>query len=138
MLDAIELLKRYASTSGKSRYYEATDTVPLDGVVPKSWRHAVIDDRGRVERLPYELCVLVALRDAIRRREVFIDDARRWRDPDHDLPADFEASKDLHYESLRQPTDRRPSSTTCVNAWSSHSPGSTGRSPTTRAVGRGS
>ncbi len=89
MLDAIELLKRYASTSGKSRYYEATDTVPLDGVVPKSWRPAVIDDRGHVERIPYELCVLVALRNAIRRRAVFIDDARRWRDPDHDLPADF-------------------------------------------------
>ena len=105
VLDAIELLKRYASTSGKSRYYEATDTVPLDGVVPKSWRPAVIEDRGRVERIPYELCVLVALRDAIRRREVFIDDARRWRDPDHDLPADFEASKDVHYGSLRQPTD---------------------------------
>jgi hypothetical protein len=35
----------------------------------------------------------------------FIDDPRRWRDPDHDLLADFEASKDVHYESLRQPTD---------------------------------
>ena len=49
--------------------------------------------------------MLVALRDAIRRREVFIDGARRWRDPDHDLPADFDATKRLHYESLRQPTD---------------------------------
>ena len=105
VLDAIELLKRYSSTTGKTRYYEPDDTVPLDGVVPKSWRPAVIDDRGRVERIPYELCVLVALRDAIRRREVFIDDARRWRDPDDDLPRDFEASKELHYESLRQPTD---------------------------------
>lgn len=62
-------------------------------------------DRGRVERIPYELCVLVALRDAIRRREVFIGDARRWRDPDHDLPADFDTTRDVHYESLRQPTD---------------------------------
>ena len=105
VLDAIELLKRYSSTTGKTRYNEPDDTVPLDGVVPKSWRPAVIDDRGRVERIPYELCVLVALRDAIRRREVFIDDARRWRDPDDDLPRDFEASKELHYESLRQPTD---------------------------------
>jgi TnpA family transposase len=105
VLDSIELLKRYAATTGKSRFYEATDTVPLDGVVPRAWRPAVIDDRGRVERIPYELCVLVALRDAIRRREVYIDDARRWRDPDHDLPADYEASKDVHYESLRQPTN---------------------------------
>jgi hypothetical protein len=34
--------------------------VPADGVV---------DEDGRVERLPYELCVLIALRDALRRRE---------------------------------------------------------------------
>ena len=107
VLDAIDLLKRYASRTGKARYYETTDTVPIDGVVPKSWRAAVIDDGGRVERIPYELCVLVVLRDAIRRREVFINDARRWRDPDQDLPADFEATKDVHYESLRQPTDPR-------------------------------
>jgi TnpA family transposase len=105
VLDAIELLKRYATMSGKSRYYETDDDVPIDGVVPRSWRLAVIDDRDRVERIPYELCVLVALRDAIRRREVFIEDARRWRDPDHDLPADFETTRDVHYESLRQPTD---------------------------------
>jgi TnpA family transposase len=105
VLDAIELLKRYALTSGKSRYFAPEDIVPLDGVVPKSWRAAVIDDRGRVERIPYELCVLVSLRDAIRRREVFVDDARRWRDPDHDLPADFDTSKNVHYEALRQPTD---------------------------------
>ena len=65
----------------------------------------MIDDHGRVERIPYELCVLVALRDAIRRREVFIEDAHRWRDPDHDLPANFETTRNVHYESLRQPTD---------------------------------
>ena len=138
VLDAIDLLKRYASRTGKARYYETTDTVPIDGVVPKSWRAAVIDDGGRVERIPYELCVLVALRDAIRRREVFINDARRWRDPDQDLPADFEATKDVHYESLRQPTDPGPSLRTYVNAWSWRSPASTGPSWTIRAVGCGS
>jgi TnpA family transposase len=105
VLDAIELLKRYAAKEGKARYYSADDVVPLDGVVPKSWRAAVVDDRDRVERIPYELCVLVSLRDAIRRREVFVDDARRWRDPDHDLPADFDTTRTMHYESLRKPTD---------------------------------
>lgn len=33
------------------------------------WCEAVIDDKDRVERIPYELCVLKALREAIRRRE---------------------------------------------------------------------
>ena len=40
VLDAIELLKRYAVMSGKPRYYAIDDTVPLDGVVPKSWHAA--------------------------------------------------------------------------------------------------
>ena len=90
----------------------------------------MIDDRGRVERIPYELCVLVALRAAIRPREVYFDDARRWRDPDHDLPADFEATKDVHYESLRQPTDPASSSATPANECGSRSTGSIRRSPT--------
>ncbi|MGW5171565.1 hypothetical protein ACWEQ1_29810 [Streptomyces nodosus] len=42
----------------------------MDGVVPEQWRAAVVDDKGRVERIPYELCVLVSLRDALRRREI--------------------------------------------------------------------
>jgi TnpA family transposase len=105
VLDALDLLKRYANIVGKTRFYDSEETVPLDGVVPKNWLSAVVDDRGRVERIPYELCVLVALRNAIRRREVFVDSARRWRDPDHDLPADFETTRAAHYESLRQPTD---------------------------------
>ena len=44
--------------------------MPLDGVVPEAWREAVVDERGRVERIPYELCVLIALREALRRREI--------------------------------------------------------------------
>jgi hypothetical protein len=34
-----------------------------------------------VERVPYELCVLIALREALRRREVWVEGAGRWRDP---------------------------------------------------------
>lgn len=51
--------------------------------------------------------MLVALRDAIRRREIHIAGATRWRDPEDDLPADFEASRDVHYAALRQPMDPR-------------------------------
>jgi TnpA family transposase len=65
----------------------------------------VVDDTGRAERIPYELCVLKALREAIRRREVYVVGANRWRDPEDDLPADFEANRDAHYEAIRQPLD---------------------------------
>jgi hypothetical protein len=105
VLDAIALLKTYASKSGTIRFFDTDDKVPLDGVVRASWRAAVVDERGRIERIPYELCVLDALRDAIRRSEVFVEGARRWHDPDRDLPVDFDANKQAHYEALRQPTD---------------------------------
>ena len=41
----------------------------------------MVDEHGRIERVPYELCVLVALRDAIRRREVYVDGARPVAQP---------------------------------------------------------
>ena len=105
VMDALDLLRRYVSRSGQERWYDAADKVPIDGVVPAAWREAVVDDRDRVERIPYELCVLKALRDALRRREIYVAGAQRWRNPEEDLPADFELNRDVHYAALRQPLD---------------------------------
>ena len=79
--------------------------MPLDAVVPKAWREAVIDDRGRVERIPYELCTLIALRDGLRRREIYVSGGNRWRNPEDDLPGDFDTARQVHYAALRQPLD---------------------------------
>jgi hypothetical protein len=105
VMDAIDLLRRYAARPGQDRWYDEEERVPIDGVVPSEWREAVVDEQGRVERIPYELCVLKALRDAIRRREVYVVGANRWRNPEDDLPADFELNRDVHYDALRQPLD---------------------------------
>lgn len=105
IIDALGLLARYAQRSGRIRCYGSGEVVPLVGVVPAEWREAVVDGTGRVERVPYELCVLRALREAIRRREVWVVGASRWRDPDADLPQDFEADRERHYAALRQPLD---------------------------------
>ena len=72
VMDAIDLLARYAGTDSDQKLYAAGEKVPVDGVVPKAWLDGVVDDVGRVERIPYELCVLIALRDAPRRREVYV------------------------------------------------------------------
>ncbi|MFJ1930471.1 MULTISPECIES: Tn3 family transposase [unclassified Streptomyces] len=105
VMDAMKLLEKYAEVDGKTRFYDAGDEVPMEGVVRKDWREAVVDDKGRVERIPYELCVLVALKDAIRRREIYIEGAARWRNPEDDLPGDFEATRTVHYAAIRQPMD---------------------------------
>lgn len=85
------------------RVYAAGAKVPIEGVVPKAWQDAVTDDKGRVERIPYELCVLIALREALRRREIWVEGAGRWRDPEEDLPENFEDNRDVHYAALGKP-----------------------------------
>jgi TnpA family transposase len=105
IMDALDLLRRYADIDGKVRFYAEADRVPVQGVVPKAWGEAVVDDRGRIERIPYELCTLIALRDALRRREVYVRGGNRWRNPDDDLPGDFETAREVHYAALRQPLD---------------------------------
>ncbi|NVK79391.1 Tn3 family transposase [Streptomyces morookaense] len=107
VMDAMKLLKRYADVDGKTRFYDAGDAVPMDGVVRKDWREAVVDDKGKVERIPYEMCVLVALRDAVRRREIYVEGTARWRNPEDDLPGDFEATRAVHYAAIRQPLNPR-------------------------------
>jgi hypothetical protein len=87
------------------RCYDPVEHVPIAGVVPPAWRDAVLDEHGRVQRVPYERCALGALRDAIRRREVWIVGARRWRDPESDLPTDFDERRQAHYAAIRAPLD---------------------------------
>jgi hypothetical protein len=106
VMDAIDLLKRYLDQPIKDgAYFDEAERIPLDGVVPEQWRAAVVDDKGRVERIPYELCMLVSLRDALRRREIWVAGASRWRNPEDDLPPDFEDNRDVHYGAIRQPLD---------------------------------
>jgi TnpA family transposase len=81
------------------------DRVPIKGVVPEGWIEAITDTEGRIERVSYELCVLVSLADALRRREIYVAGAVRWRNPEADLPVDFEDNRDVHYHDLRQPLD---------------------------------
>ena len=90
---------------GASSTTDPSERVPLEAVVRTEWREAVVDTRGRVERVPYELCVLGALREAIRRREIWVVGAGKWRNPETDLAHDFDLHRDVHYKAIRQPTD---------------------------------
>ena len=104
LIEALELLGRYAHRD-RVHFYDPADRVPFEGVVKPDWREAVVDERGRVERIPYELCVLIRLREAIRRREMWIHGARRWGDPETDLPQNFEQTRETHYAALSKPLD---------------------------------
>lgn len=103
VIDAVELLRRYPGRDARDTHYDRDELVPLDGVVTAEWREMVVDEDGRVERAGYEMCVLAALREGIRRRGIWVEGAARWGDPDHDLPADFDQRRDEHCAAIGQP-----------------------------------
>jgi hypothetical protein len=104
-IKALDLVKRYADT--KVHTFPVEEEVPLDGVVRGLWREAVIEkdaqDRDRVNRITYEICVLEALREQLRCKEIWIVGGNRYRNPDEDLPADFEAQREPYYQALNLP-----------------------------------
>ena len=107
VLDALDVIARHAAR--RMRCYPASEWAPLVGVVPVAWRDIVLEcdaqGRPRVNRIAYEICVLQALREQLRCKEVWVEGADRYRDPDQDLPADFDARRDEHYAALGLPWD---------------------------------
>jgi len=73
------------------------------------WREAVVETdahgRSRVNRITYEICVLEALREQLRCKEIWVVGANRYRNPDEDVPADFETQRTSYYQALNLPLE---------------------------------
>jgi TnpA family transposase len=105
LIQALELLTQYAQR--KVRTYPVDEEISLDGVVSDAWRDAVMeqDQQGqpRVNRLTYEICVLQGLREQLRCKEIWVVGADRYRNPDQDVPADFDRQREAYYAALQLP-----------------------------------
>lgn len=44
-------------------------------------------------------------RDKLRCKEIWVSGANRYRNPDEDLPVDFEERREENYKALKQPLD---------------------------------
>ena len=110
VIRALDIVKKYADTS--QRYLTLSEDIPLDGVVPAAYKEIVVekDEKGkeRINRMNYEICVLQALRDKLRCKEIWAVGAYRYRNPDDDLPKNFEERREENYKALNQPLDVEP------------------------------
>jgi hypothetical protein len=105
VIEALKLITRV-------REGREPDLLPLGEVVPEhhgtagEWAGLVhrTDKQGRrrVVRMVYEVATFQALRDQLRCKEIWVAGAVRWRDPDEDLPKDFEDRRPAAYASLRK------------------------------------
>lgn len=105
VMEALALLRKYRDR--KTPIFPTSEVVPLDGVVADDWQELVQDDQhgGAINRISYEWCVLTALREKLRCKEVWVKGARRFRNPDEDLPQNFDACRAEYYAALKQPRE---------------------------------
>ncbi len=106
IVHAVQLVKAYLHSPRPT--YPEEESIPLKDIVKAKWRDLVVerdeDGTERVNRLNYEVCVLEALREKVRTKEIWVLGARRFSNPDDDLPTDFETKREAYYQALKQPT----------------------------------
>lgn len=106
VLDALAIVKKYAGS--RLQVYPPDEVVPVAGIVRGPWQETVLERDGngaeRVDRLAYEVCILLALRERLRSKEVWVEGANRYRNPDEDLPGDFERERSTYYAALKLPS----------------------------------
>ncbi len=110
IVEALGIILEY-SDSGQ-RYFAVENDVPIEGVIQAKWKDIIIekDTRGieRVNKINYEIAVLQSLRTQLRCKEIWIEGASRYRNPDEDLPQDFEEHKKEYFQALKVPLDVEP------------------------------
>ncbi len=100
VIEALKKIKKYVGTN----YQYLPEEVPLEIVSP-SWKATVFEESGgetKINRKGYELCVLDKLEKALKCKEVWIEGARAFRNPNDDLPPDWETLRLNYYQKLNQ------------------------------------
>jgi hypothetical protein len=91
----------------KDPFYPKEEVVPMDDVIQKQWQSWIYQqdrqDNRRIRRVRYEICVLQSLRDKLRCKEIWVEGADCYRNPDEDVPIDFSQKREAYYDALTLP-----------------------------------
>jgi TnpA family transposase len=109
VIEAIGWLKRFHEDG--RRVVRLGEGVPIENVIPPKWRDLVLEEdrqgNPQVNCINYEICVLTALRERLRCKEIWVPGAEKHRNPDEDLPGDFEERRAEYYRELGRDADAR-------------------------------
>lgn len=109
LIQALDHIKKHAKDS--SPFYPHTDAVPLKNVLQKNQKALVLEETAtgtKINRINYEIYVLKNLRDKLRFKEVWVSKSYQYRDPEKDLPQDFDTRREYYYGLLnKEPESHR-------------------------------
>jgi TnpA family transposase len=100
-LSAVKLIKEYSGS--KLQYYPDGIDIPVDNVIKQSQKKFISSDieEEKVNRISYEICVLQNLRGKLKCREIWVEKAQKYRNPEEDLPKDFDTNKQFYFDLLK-------------------------------------
>jgi TnpA family transposase len=105
VLEAIVLVQKYLNS--KKTYYPEEETIP--DIVPKKLQRILGEqtDNGtvKISRINYELVLLKKLRNRVRCKDIWVEEAAKYRNPDKDLPQDFDNNRINYYKEINKPLD---------------------------------
>lgn len=107
ILKAIEFINKYCNESD-SEYYETEP--PIENVIPTNWYPMVVQlNKGviKVNKYNYELAILEELKHFLSFKAIWIKRSYQYRNPEEDIPKDFEQKKQHYYEELGLPLDAK-------------------------------
>ena len=70
---------KYLQSEGITRK-QFLEAPPID-FITKPWERLIFDKEGRITKRGYIICFLDRLQDALRRRDIFVENSDRWGDP---------------------------------------------------------
>ena len=100
-LKALSIIKE----SSQDKYKSYKENSPVKGVIKKSHEKVISQNNNEINKADYELGVLDSLKDKIKLKEIFIKEANMFKDPDKELPQDFEKKKEEYFKEINQPLD---------------------------------
>lgn len=103
ILEAIHFINKYWNESNLAYYINIP---PLIGVISQNWYNMTVsvdNDKLRINKYNYELAVLEQLKDLLGFKGIWVNKSYRYRDPNKDLPKDFNAKRESYYASLELP-----------------------------------
>ncbi|MBF0398926.1 MAG: Tn3 family transposase, partial [Desulfobacterales bacterium] len=85
----LNIIKKYLDT--KHIYYPDEEKIP-EGIITGHWNDIIYDDTKnncRIIKYYFEICVLQKLEKALKCKEIWVEGAYFYRNPDTDLPQDW-------------------------------------------------
>ena len=112
ILQAIEFIRK--NKDSKDKYYSDSEKVPAIEAIASKWRSMVVEEKDiatgskeakKINRINYEVAILEELHDLLSCKKIWVEGAYRFRDPEEDLPKDFDLRPEYYYKMLNLPMD---------------------------------